>query len=212
MFKNFLNKFHKIVKRVTKTLPICPSCKNKKNLFETQQLQKQLKNYFSDNPELVKLLYKSNIDNAYNYFSSCSNRWACDECLKIDKAIKANYLEQMYCIWQPHMAYVDQERECRTCDLKFTFTKHEQKFWYEELRFWVTSDAVNCKKCRIDKRDRKERISQAQKEISEFLPNFDKWNVEHLKRVIHLYELTESHKKVKQYQIALNKLSATKKF
>ncbi len=71
----------------------------------------------------------------------------------------------------------------------------------------MVSDAVNCKLCRKEKRNRKERIKQAQNEIHDILPNFDKFNIEHLKRVIHLYELTGSHKKVEYYEKILRKLS-----
>jgi Probable zinc-ribbon domain len=191
--------------------PVCPGCKKTKSQSETQQLEKKLNHYFETNPHLTEFIYQSNIDTAYEFYTSSSIRWACDKCLTDGISIAAKVEEQTYCIWQPYMAYVDQKIICKTCNTNFIFSKEEQLFWYEKLKFWVESYAINCKKCRKVKRDRKNLISQAQKDIAKFLPDFDKWNIEHLERVIHLYELTESKRVVQQYKIQLEKLKKIQK-
>ncbi len=187
-------------------LPICPGCKCRKTTEQTINVQSKILEYFDFEPKLVGFMYNGNVDQAYDYFTSYNNRWACDSCLDIGIAIPGEAKEQTFCIWQPHFAYVDQKRQCRTCEESFVFSKEEQKFWYETLKFWVVSDAVNCKKCRKEKRNRKERIRDAQLEIEEFLPEFDKMNINHLEKVIHLYELTESKNVVNQYRQRLKKL------
>ncbi len=187
-------------------LPICPGCKDRKTREQTKNIQSKIADYFDSEPKLTDFMYDGSVDRAYDNFTSYSNRWACDSCLEQEIAIPGETKDQLFCIWQPHLSYVDQERQCRTCEEDFVFFKEEQKFWYETLKFWVVSEAVNCKKCRKEKRNRKERIRDAQLEIEEFMPEFDKMNVEHLEKVIHLYELTESKNVVNQYMQRLKKL------
>ncbi|MEM7017349.1 MAG: zinc-ribbon domain containing protein [Pseudomonadota bacterium] len=173
--------------------------------METTMLEGMLKHYFTAESGLTNFVYKGDIEAAYKYYSA-SDSWACDDCLESNNAITAELNKQTYGIWQPYMAYVDKHRQCRTCNEEFIFSKEEQQFWYEKQQFWVVSRAVNCPQCRKDKRVRRNRIKQAQDEIKQFLPKFDKTNIEHVQRIMYLYELTESHKQVQQYAVQLERL------
>ena len=44
--------------------------------------------------------------------------------------------------------YVDIARRCRTCGQWFLFFALEQKFWFEELGFFIDADCVHCQHCR----------------------------------------------------------------
>ncbi|MGK0365627.1 MAG: hypothetical protein ACI85O_002693 [Saprospiraceae bacterium] len=100
------------------------------------------------------------------YFKDKDFQWACDSCLSLKKAIKANPTKQTYCDFKPILAYYDQTYNCDSCKSDFVFSKQEQKFWYEERSFWVQSKPKHCKECRKKKRKEKEyhkRISQLKK-------------------------------------------------
>ncbi|MCE2571891.1 zinc-ribbon domain containing protein [Motilimonas eburnea] len=45
--------------------------------------------------------------------------------------------------------YTDQLLTCRKCERKFYFFAKEQKYWYEELGFWVDARCVHCFECRL---------------------------------------------------------------
>jgi hypothetical protein len=53
----------------------------------------------------------------------------------------------------PKYFYVDEEKVCTQCAQPFTFTAHEQKFWYETLRFNFRSTAIRCQRCRRQRRN-----------------------------------------------------------
>jgi hypothetical protein len=53
----------------------------------------------------------------------------------------------------PKYFYVDEEKVCVQCGQPFIFTAHEQKFWYETLRFNFSSTAIRCQKCRRQRRN-----------------------------------------------------------
>lgn len=53
----------------------------------------------------------------------------------------------------PKYFYVDEETVCTQCGQPFTFTAHEQKFWYETLRFNFRSTAIRCQRCRRQRRN-----------------------------------------------------------
>lgn len=46
-------------------------------------------------------------------------------------------------------SYTDQLLTCRKCNRKFYFFAAEQKYWYENLGFWVDARCVNCFECRL---------------------------------------------------------------
>ena len=62
---------------------------------------------------------------------------------------------QKFCNHPPYMAYFDVPLRCEDCDSQFVFEATEQKFWYEELKFWVQSRLKQCVACRQLRRERK---------------------------------------------------------
>jgi len=64
-----------------------------------------------------------------------------------ESAINADISKQNYSIF-PRNVYVDIEKQCKQCNRWFIFYAMEQKYWYEELRFYIDSDCVKCTDCR----------------------------------------------------------------
>jgi hypothetical protein len=50
----------------------------------------------------------------------------------------------------PVTHYFDAKRVCRRCSQPFLFFAEEQKHWYEELRFPLEADCLDCAACRSD--------------------------------------------------------------
>lgn len=64
-----------------------------------------------------------------------------------ETAIRADTSKQNFSIF-PLKIYVDVERVCRECNRAFLFYALEQKYWFEELGFYVDADCVTCSDCR----------------------------------------------------------------
>jgi len=73
--------------------------------------------------------------------------WACNTCLGSGRAVQGDPSKQRWCDLNPYYAYFDEQRKCLDCADVFTFTKEEQKHWYEVLQFWVQSRPKYCKGC-----------------------------------------------------------------
>ncbi|MGH1541328.1 MAG: zinc-ribbon domain containing protein [Arenicella sp.] len=56
--------------------------------------------------------------------------------------------------------YVDIEKQCRDCNRWFLFFAQEQKFWFEELQFYVDVTCVKCIECRKKEQSIKHRMHQ----------------------------------------------------
>jgi len=110
-------------------------------------------------------------------------RWACTQCLESGRAIPADPSRQLFCDWPPYLAYFDIGHRCSDCGEKFVFTKHEQRFWYEELGFWVQSRPKQCAACRQKRRTTTVANTRLQHAIAELDPQ----NSEHLAKVSQLY-------------------------
>jgi tetratricopeptide (TPR) repeat protein len=69
-------------------------------------------------------------------------------------AVRGDVREQYLCLMchVPRYFYVDAGRSCIQCGRDFLFSAAEQKFWYEELKFYGTSVPVRCQECRRQKR------------------------------------------------------------
>lgn len=80
--------------------------------------------------------------------------WRCSH-LDHESAIRADIARQNYSVMPRHW-YVDATVKCARCSESFCFTALEQKYWYEELGFYVDSFARNCTKCRKDELRQKE--------------------------------------------------------
>jgi hypothetical protein len=50
----------------------------------------------------------------------------------------------------PVTHYFDAKRVCRKCRRPFLFFAEEQKFWYEDLKFPLEADCLDCAPCRKD--------------------------------------------------------------
>lgn len=183
----------------------CPSCGIRRTQDETKELHKFIENLFEQQPRWAYVFYGGERELAYDKYTHGTG-WACDKCISKGFALLADLEKQAYCDWPPYFVYQDEEHDCRTCGCKFIFSKEEQQFWYEGLGFLVQSEAVNCRKCRAEIRNRKDRIRKAQKELQEIKPNLNIDSVIQLKKIVDLYSMTESHNKVRQYTERLNRL------
>lgn len=69
-------------------------------------------------------------------------------------AVPGDPSKQDFCTahYLPHYFYLDEERVCVQCGKSFLFTAHEQKFWYETLKFNFSSTAIRCRSCRRQRR------------------------------------------------------------
>lgn len=64
-----------------------------------------------------------------------------------ETAIRANPMKQRTGYgWR--RLYVDIARRCRSCGRWFLFFALEQKYWYEDLGFFIDADCVHCQDCR----------------------------------------------------------------
>ncbi len=76
------------------------------------------------------------------------NLWACNECLETGKAVLADTSKQHYGLGGPILYYLDLpftcSRGCSYCGGSYVFTISEQKYWYEELNFFVESIPSFC--------------------------------------------------------------------
>ncbi len=64
-----------------------------------------------------------------------------------ETAIKANIEKQNYSTF-PRSYYVDVEKRCAQCNRWFIFFAQEQKFWFEELGFYIDAECTKCVDCR----------------------------------------------------------------
>lgn len=186
----------------------CPCCKVAKKNHDLTYTLNKVESLFNDKTLWNEFFFGGNISTAFRIFFGSQN-WACDACIDKKEALLANPKEQMYCDYLPFLSYFDKKHNCITCSIEFVFSKEEQLYWYEELNFWVQSEAVNCKECRAKKRARKDRIKRAQGQLQTLLPKLDKANINQLTEIIEYYKLTESHRRVEEYEIILQRLINT---
>lgn len=64
-----------------------------------------------------------------------------------ETAITADITRQNYG-YCPRRVYVDIARNCKTCSRPFLWFALEQKFWFEELGFFVDAQCHHCQGCR----------------------------------------------------------------
>jgi hypothetical protein len=69
-------------------------------------------------------------------------------------AVRADISKQDYSVC-PRFWYIDAAFRCARCGQTFVFSAEEQRFWYEELRFYIDSRAKHCQTCRRDLRELK---------------------------------------------------------
>lgn len=133
----------------------CPSCGKERSDVEGTSLK-----------QLEEKLLKANLTPwrsegwSIEEASKGKLQWACRYCLKSGRAIEANPVVQKFCDYPPYLAYFDVPLKCEDCGSKFLFEAKEQKFWYEELKFWVQSRPKLCAACRKLRRERKREQNQ----------------------------------------------------
>jgi hypothetical protein len=74
--------------------------------------------------------------------------------LDYSTAVRADTPRQDYSVCPRHW-YLDAEFRCGGCGEAFVFTVEEQRFWYEQLRFYVDSIPKLCRECRRELRELK---------------------------------------------------------
>ena len=67
-------------------------------------------------------------------------------------AIPANISKQRFAVYSRSI-YVDIEEICEVCGRRFLFFALEQKWWFEELQFWVDAHCTRCIDCRRAERE-----------------------------------------------------------
>lgn len=88
-------------------------------------------------------------DEEPGWLSDAWNEWVvCPRCIRLGAALVANVEKQDYGLGGPITAYWDQRRQCQYCEKDYLFTADEQRFWYEERKFFVESAPVACVECR----------------------------------------------------------------
>ena len=67
-------------------------------------------------------------------------------CVNVESAVKADISKQSYSPL-PVEWYIDESIKCMDCSKGFTFQADEQKHWYEDLQFNLSSKPKRCKEC-----------------------------------------------------------------
>lgn len=171
--------------------PVCNCASNRKvNKIVIEKLESiKAKNllWYSNHP------WNGGVD---QLFEQSHFEWACDNCVEAGKAIEAQIEKQTYCDYPPYLMYFDKIMECQQCASSFTFSKEEQKYWYEELEFWVQSTPKHCEHCRKEIRKKK----GINTELSQLLKNGDEnLNSKVLYRIAELYQEMGKDGKMKMY-------------
>jgi hypothetical protein len=83
-------------------------------------------------------------------------------------AVKADISKQNFSVCPRHW-YVDATYRCARCGNTFVFTADEQRFWYEERKFWIDSWAKRCKPCREAIRELKSLKQEYDRELGHAL-------------------------------------------
>lgn len=130
-----------------------------------------------------------------------SFQWACDACLDSGKALIGNPEAQLYCDFDPYLAYIDIDKTCEKCHEMYVFKKEEQKYWYETLRFWIQSKPKHCPKCRQEVREEK----QLNKELSILLKEKERLTIQDMERLSEIYEEINKPDKSKYYKNLVEK-------
>ena len=80
-------------------------------------------------------------------------------------------------------AYWDETRRCSHCGASYLFAASEQKFWYEELKFYTYSEPTGCPDCRRKLRH----YRRTNRKVAERLQSIDRTDWRALRELGHLY-------------------------
>jgi hypothetical protein len=140
-----------MTKRIKSQKIICPCCSKERVAIEGTSLQ-----------QLEDKLREANLSPWWNSKKGWSIeeaskgklQWACKYCLKAGRASEANPVVQKFADYPPYLAYFDVSLRREDCGSVLVFQADEQRFWYEQLKFWVQSRPKQCTACRKLRRDR----------------------------------------------------------
>lgn len=155
-----------------KEKPICPCCRGQ---IYSSGLTKTIGRRVWLWGTIKKLDHKDLMRGRY--------QWACDDCLNHGRALEGNPEAQLYCDFDPYLAFFDLTNVCLKCNREYIFRKEEQKYWYETLKFWVQSKPNHCPMCRQDRRE--EKILNM--ELSTLLKEKEKLTVVDMERLSEIY-------------------------
>ena len=80
--------------------------------------------------------------------------YVCRVCIAEGRAIQADACAQYCGDGLPRKAFFDVTLTCEDCQSDFRFTASEQKFWYEDLKFFAEARPKQCRRCRRIRRRR----------------------------------------------------------
>jgi len=83
-------------------------------------------------------------------------------------AVRAD-ISRQNCSICPRHWYLNAAFRCARCGNTFVFSADEQRYWYEELGFWVDSQAKHCAKCRRELRGLKELRQEYDRDVGAVL-------------------------------------------
>lgn len=180
-----------------KKYAICPCCSAEKHRTEMTVCLAIL-----EKDEMAEYrYYKENNIDSYDSLIDGQLGWACDVCLKDKKAILANLAQQTPSL-TPQFAYFDTQKVCRTCGVDFIFKKEEKQLWYEQLKFWIDSEPVNCLKCRQEIR----LLKEENKTLSDILQKDEnEIPIDELRGVVDIYRKWDKIERAKFYEAMLQK-------
>lgn len=151
---------------------VCPCCKTSRSLREVSMVLAKVAPRVRDDEEPVDLLR--------------GTEWGCDHCLSSGLAVMAksdcHHLGRCGCpSWI--LSYYDQARKCARCSEPFVFTKEEQRYWYEELNFYMASVPNECAPCRRLIRQE----HSGTRRLSVLIPRFKRGETELLETICDIY-------------------------
>lgn len=104
-----------------------------------------------------------------------------------EAAEPANISKQDYSVAPRHW-YIDADFICQRCSRVFTWTKSEQRHWFEVLRLWIDCHPFLCRKCRIGVRKIKELRKVYDSQVAAALQSHSKAEKQRLIEVIRQLE------------------------
>lgn len=95
----------------------------------------------------------------------------------------------------PAFAYADKTLQCTDCGQPFTFSAHEQQYWYEQLQFVPYSAPKHCVPCRRQRRIYKRHFHDLQRALATLDPH----SAPQLLQVAELYLQIGHHPKALEF-------------
>lgn len=178
--------------------PVCPVCGEEKHRTHMAEAVKDKEAL--DRKQFQNLHKEWGID-SFASFLDGDFEWACDECLKKGRAIKANPYAQETSSSE-HLAYHDSPFVCERCGKDSIFSKDEKKFWYEGLKFGLYSSPNKCTECRKAVRQ----LKRENKTLSDLLRKDEKkLSKSDLEQIIEIYSDWGKEERAMYYKSLLRK-------